>query len=126
VCLPQGSQPNGCPGPNPAGCTTGSCPIGQECQRTDRCIPSSCTCDLNTGSWGCTSDCGGGVCVASVAVDAGATWTLAPDSGAGCPATIPDYGACTQEGLQCGYCVQPTCPFVAGVSCLEGKWRHWR
>jgi hypothetical protein len=27
------------------------------------CVPSSCFCDEESGYWGCTDDCGGGVCV---------------------------------------------------------------
>jgi len=51
----------GCTDPNPAGCTQTGCPAGQVCFRDGtQCNPSVCQCDLNTGSWICTQDCGGG------------------------------------------------------------------
>src|SRR5689334_15048799 len=51
-----------CTTPNPAGCKTTGCPSGQVCV-DQGCSSSSCFCDPQTGSWGCTDDCGGGTCV---------------------------------------------------------------
>jgi hypothetical protein len=56
-----GGKPNAkCPGLNPAGCTTGSCPAGTKCD-LGVCAPSSCTCP--TGAWSCAKDCQGGICI---------------------------------------------------------------
>jgi hypothetical protein len=61
VCVP---DPTGCAEPSPAGCVETACPIGEVCMATSGvCVPSSCVCDQATGTWGCTDDCGGGVCV---------------------------------------------------------------
>ena len=61
VCVPAA---HGCDTPNPQGCRHSGCPGGQQCVfDTGHCVPSSCACDPATGSWGCTRDCGGGVCL---------------------------------------------------------------
>jgi hypothetical protein len=53
-----------CEGPNPAGCASTPCGEGEICSTAgDSCVPSSCFCDEVTGAWGCTADCGGGVCI---------------------------------------------------------------
>ena len=57
-----------CIGENPAGCFETGCDEGFECippNEENDCIPSSCFCDESTlyGSWSCTEDCGGGICV---------------------------------------------------------------
>jgi hypothetical protein len=53
----------GCTGPNPEGCKVKGCPNGGICDTSAGCTPSSCYCDKMTGTWICTKDCGGGVCV---------------------------------------------------------------
>ena len=55
----------GCPGPNPAGCVSTGCAEDEECRTFPDapCVPSTCFCDEETGMWGCTGDCGGGVCM---------------------------------------------------------------
>ena len=50
----------GCTTENPAGCTGNSCGAGYLCKPSSECKPSSCQCV--DGAWGCTKDCGGGVC----------------------------------------------------------------
>ena len=56
-----------CMGENPAGCLQTGCPDGFECEVNENdCIPSFCSCEGDFyGSWTCTEDCGGGVCVES-------------------------------------------------------------
>jgi hypothetical protein len=51
----------GCPTPAPGGCVLRGCPPGSYCSTNTGCAPSSCGCD--SGSWVCTEDCGGGVCL---------------------------------------------------------------
>jgi hypothetical protein len=51
-----------CMDPNPAGCRNIGCGLGQDCV-TVGCFPSTCACDPETGSWLCTTDCAGGVCL---------------------------------------------------------------
>jgi hypothetical protein len=62
VCI---QKPNECEGPNPAGCVATGCEPGDVCSvfPAGPCVPSACSCDTATGSWVCTADCGGGVCV---------------------------------------------------------------
>lgn len=52
----------GCRGPSPVGCRISGCPVGQTCAMGEGCEPSGCFCGGDSGSWGCTRDCGGGVC----------------------------------------------------------------
>jgi hypothetical protein len=52
-----------CDAPNPVGCTVTGCDVGETCDTSAGCAPSSCSCDAATGSWICTEDCGGGECV---------------------------------------------------------------
>jgi hypothetical protein len=58
-----------CTAPNPQGCNMTGCPRGQYCYPTPndptspKCTPSSCSCNARTGTWDCTFDCGGGVCL---------------------------------------------------------------
>jgi hypothetical protein len=71
VCVPEAADAGlECPGTNPAGCAASGCAEGLQCDTTAGCAPSACGCDPATGSWLCTSDCSGGVCV-PVAADAG-------------------------------------------------------
>ncbi len=51
---------SGCSEPAPGGCRRLGCPEGQFCEQID-CAPTSCDC--TGGSWACSEDCGGGVCV---------------------------------------------------------------
>ncbi|MCB9594116.1 MAG: hypothetical protein H6719_15385 [Sandaracinaceae bacterium] len=63
-CLGNVCAATGCPEPPTTGCESRGCPSGQTCSldMADGCAPSRCTCET-TGSWACTRDCGGGVCV---------------------------------------------------------------
>ncbi|HIN85620.1 MAG TPA: hypothetical protein EYN06_03985, partial [Myxococcales bacterium] len=48
------------------GCVQSGCPEGQTCDtNAGDCVPSTCSCDPETGEVICTADCGGGVCVTS-------------------------------------------------------------
>lgn len=62
ICI---DKPVECEGPNPAGCVGTGCEPGEVCAifPAGPCVPSSCSCDIETGIWFCTEDCGGGVCV---------------------------------------------------------------
>jgi hypothetical protein len=55
-----GADP-GCTEPNPAGCSMNACPPNAVCDTSVGCMPSQCSC--SQGTWVCTEDCGGGVCV---------------------------------------------------------------
>ncbi len=59
---PQLAIDRGCPGTDPstAGCDSDSeCAAGQSCQVVaGACQPSACSCDVSTGLWQCTADCG--------------------------------------------------------------------
>jgi hypothetical protein len=48
-----------CPGSDPRSCWQTGCPVDTECTPTGDpgCASSSCFCDAETGSWGCTDDC---------------------------------------------------------------------
>lgn len=97
TCVP---VTTGCEGPNPAGCVQTGCAMGEVCDTNLGCMPSGCACDESNGSWGCTADCGGGVCV--------------PDP-SGCDAPYP--GGCMQTGcpldqvcaMTSGVCVPSSC-----------------
>jgi hypothetical protein len=58
TCVPSSE----CRGPDPSGCSSKGCPAGQICDQGLGCFPSGCACDPSSGGWGCTADCGGGVC----------------------------------------------------------------
>ena len=68
VCIPEEGEDPICDGPNPAGCQENAdCDDGEVCiDDPDVCIPSVCGCNEETGSWMCTADCGGGICVTDV------------------------------------------------------------
>jgi len=86
-----------CDEPNPAGCAQTGCPEGEVCFRDGaQCIPSACTCDGETGSWICTDDCGGGVCV-------GGPQDCPEPNPAGCSSQrpCPDGQVCMREGSAC-------------------------
>jgi hypothetical protein len=57
------AEPATCPLPNPVGCRVTGCPMGEVCDASVGCAPSSCACDAPTGGWTCTKDCAGGACV---------------------------------------------------------------
>jgi len=110
VCVPVGGA---CAGENPAGCSSQGCPQGEVCDTNLGCLPSACDCDVKTGSWGCTADCGGGICV--------------PDP-AGCSEPYP--GGCFETGcpleqvcsMTSGVCVPSSCVCDAstgGWSCTD-------
>lgn len=56
---------SGCEGSSyPAGCVATGCPYGSVCSTdTEFCTPSSCFCEPELGTFACTADCGGGVCI---------------------------------------------------------------
>lgn len=60
-----GTGGKSCSSPSPEGCTFpgNACQPGFTCDTTQGCTPSSCSCDATTGTWICTADCGGGICV---------------------------------------------------------------
>lgn len=96
-----------CDTPNPAGCVSTGCDEGWECRTSDTpCIPSTCFCDEETGEWGCTEDCGGGICV--------------PESTSSC-ATDADCAAGAQW-CEDGACVDcDNSGFVCDLACGEGE-----
>jgi hypothetical protein len=47
-------------------CIESGCLSGETCETSVGCVPSSCSCDSDTGAIGCTEDCGGGTCVPDV------------------------------------------------------------
>jgi hypothetical protein len=55
-----GDTVSACPGPHPRGCLEEGCPGDGVCVVSDEpgCMPSMCSCDETTGTWGCTADCG--------------------------------------------------------------------
>jgi len=52
-----------CAGPNPAGCVSSGCEEGFVCDSSAGTAPSACGCDPESGTWTCTADVSGGVCV---------------------------------------------------------------
>ncbi len=104
TCVPIGA---GCEGPNPAGCVSTGCAAGEVCDTELGCTPSGCSCDASSGSWGCTADCGGGICI--------------PDP-QGCMDPYP--GGCFETGcpldqmclMTSGVCVPSVC------ECVNGGW----
>src|SRR6185295_10361987 len=74
-----------CEGPDPSGCVVAGCPSDSVCDTSQGCAPSSCSCDSSSGSWVCTEDCGGGICV--------------PGGGA---CTGPDPSGCASKGCPTG------------------------
>jgi hypothetical protein len=65
TCVPEAADAGviSCPGDNPEGCSSKGCPQGQTCDTTQGCAPTGCACDPSTGTWLCTADCSGGICV---------------------------------------------------------------
>jgi hypothetical protein len=56
-----------CEGNNPAGCSDQNpCPDGKQCVPSLEpvCLSSFCSCDGQSATWDCSTDCDGGVCVA--------------------------------------------------------------
>ncbi|RLB56015.1 MAG: hypothetical protein DRJ42_04525 [Deltaproteobacteria bacterium] len=52
-----------CPGDNPEGCLDRGCAEGFVCDTTMGTAPSGCVCEPETGTWLCTADLNGGICV---------------------------------------------------------------
>lgn len=129
-----------CMGPNPQGCSSNAdCADGQSCQVSDtrECIPSSCFCDEESGSWACTRDCGntrcmpvdeGGECddpAGCDPVDCPAIWapvcgvdgvTYGNDCEAASVPVEVDYdGPCEDDDDSCA---AVTCP--EGAACVDG------
>jgi hypothetical protein len=52
-----------CAGENPAGCIASGCEAGFVCDTTAGTAPSACACDPENGTWICTADLNGGICV---------------------------------------------------------------
>ncbi|MFO0660795.1 MAG: hypothetical protein U0165_13325 [Polyangiaceae bacterium] len=106
---------NGCASPDPSqlqppmcrtqsDCTEGVCDLS-----SPACVPSSCTCDEATGTWGCTDDCGlVGKCTP--------TSTCAGPNPQGCAQTGCSAGfVCMQLS---GQCVSSSCSCDAST----GSW----
>lgn len=53
-----------CAGDNPQGCVSTGCDVGFHCDTTMGMAPSACVCEAETGTWACTPDLSGGICVA--------------------------------------------------------------
>ncbi|MCB9539980.1 MAG: hypothetical protein H6704_27520 [Myxococcales bacterium] len=115
-----------CEGPNPAGCASTGCPEGERCVVGDTCAPSACGCDVDSGQWLCTADCGGGVCrpdedpCAAVRCGANQSCEVWPETGeAYCADTC--RGRLCPRGTTCELqqvlCIRPPCPPVA--ACVE-------
>ncbi|MCA9559126.1 MAG: hypothetical protein KC583_11255, partial [Myxococcales bacterium] len=102
---PAGAQSDpACAEANPVGCfARGACPGDRVCLVTDTCVPSSCVCDAETGTWECEG-CDGGECVRPCTTP----------SPAGCSVTgCPDTQACNTEAVAC----RP-----AACTCDDGEW----
>lgn len=97
ICVPAGGA---CSGPDPSGCSSKGCPMGEICDTNLGCLPSGCACDAETGTWGCTADCGGGICVPDP------TGCSGPYPG-GCEGTgCPSDQTCMETS---GVCVPSSC-----------------
>jgi hypothetical protein len=103
-----------CDDPNPAGCVVNECPPDLVCDTMQGCAPSECYCDQ--GSWVCTDDCSGGVCVpAGVCAGPNPAGCLSQ----GCPA-----GEVCDEKLGCAssecYCDPETASWICTNDCGGG------
>lgn len=87
-----------CAEPSPAGCISTGCPDGESCVQAGECVPSSCLCVEETGTWACTDDCSGGICVAEPA--------CAQDSECTAP-QVCEEGTCTE--IECPTMYEPVC-----------------
>lgn len=119
------AEATACKRPNPVGCLTAGCPDGQECVADQGCAPSSCGCHAETGDWICSSDCGGGVCVARNG-DAGEGATCKGPNPAGCVQTgCPDGQECVTDDADactpssCG-CDPATDTWICTTDCNGG------
>ncbi|MEM6991328.1 MAG: hypothetical protein AAF721_12540 [Myxococcota bacterium] len=111
VCVPDDGGDQACEGENPAGCAENGCGDGEECV-TDvgGCVPSACSCDGSTGTWLCTADCSGGVCVPA------ANEACEDENPAGCVSTGCGAGqTCTTETDACT-------PSVCSCNEAAGTW----
>ena len=91
-------------GPNPQGCFFSGCGLGETCDTSVACVPSSCECNPATDDWQCVDDCAGGQCVASA-----------------CPGPNPQ--GCKELGCPVGHhceitaaCVPSLCACDSGLS----------
>lgn len=97
-------------GPDPsATCTSDSeCDTGNVC-RPATCVPSTCSCDETTGTWGCTADCGMGM---STCIPEGSLPTCTSDAD------------CTEGSEWCedGECVAcDNTGQLCDLACVEGS-----
>ncbi len=102
---------NACDGDNPAGCVQTGCDEGEVCFRDgNQCIPSACACDVESESWICTDDCGGGECI-------GGPQDCPGSNPAGCGADNPcaEGEVCFRDG---GSCIPSACACDASA----GTW----
>lgn len=105
LCRPKVTS---CETPNPAGCVETGCDEGYTCETFPDvpCVSSSCFCDEETGTWGCTDDCGGGICVPDT------SWPCATDSDCVEGAQWCEDGAC----VDCD-----NSGFACRIACPEGE-----
>ena len=110
-------NPTGCDTPDPSEtCLDTGCADGLECLPSllGVCVPSSCFCDEETGSWACTDDCG-------------AHYACQEPQPASCPDVEPigSDEAC-EPGTMCDYgqeCCCGACSPSISCSCDEsGQW----
>ncbi len=113
-------ESSACAGDNPAGCAQTGCADGEVCTvNSGICVPSACDCDVATGNWSCTDDCGGGICIP---IEQGQPCGgLTPDGSPGCPdgmyCDYPDdicgaadgSGVCTMKPTVCTKELAPVC-----------------
>lgn len=109
VCVPDDATPSTCDQPNPAGCRDTGCDEGHVCSfETGDCTASSCFCDEEEGTWICTDDCSGGVCV-----------PVQPCEG-------PNPAGCTQLGCEedevCDRTDVDCAPSYCGCDAEAGTW----
>jgi hypothetical protein len=109
VCV---DDPGGAPcrSPNPAGCSETGCPAGQKCDTNSGCAPSACACEASTGTWTCTADCNGGICV--------------PED-PGTPCRAPNPAGCLSEGCPAGQkcdVTQGCHPSACSCNAESGNW----
>jgi hypothetical protein len=115
-------------GPPPAGCArienATPCEPGFICDPSQGCAPSECSCGLfsKAGTWACSADCGGGVCVATDAAALGVTCPAVPPRvGNPCagPIACPYAPACGAELFVCGG-APPLWSVTAYEECSDG------
>ena len=115
VCVDPGNTPNPgrCTTPNPAGCVQTGCTGGLMCDQNVGCRSSSCTCDTERGTWSCTDDCGGGMCVKP------------GDGGVVLPCTGPSRMGCVQTGCTNGLVCDRTAGCMSSHCECNGETGLW-